>query len=145
MRPLQSAFSFPLRCTVFLQNADPSLLTWLCTSLSASFASVELSCSLTTLVLQAVCSKSASLHPADELRSARGRASVCCGPCCESSSGPSVLTVALVESLQFSAQPFSPPETLRHHIDKKFPGCPHFTWDTSLAELEMQISQLFSL
>ena len=35
MRPLQSAFTFPLRCTVFLLNADPSLLTWLCTLLSA--------------------------------------------------------------------------------------------------------------
>ena len=111
-------------------------------------ASVELSCSLTTLVLQArlapiprlpipavwsfsrsfslslklvccrleicnilpgdcaaVCSRSGTLHPATELRSGRGRASVCSGPCCESSSGPSVLTCALVESLQFSVRP----------------------------------------
>ena len=111
-------------------------------------ASVELSCSLTTLVLQArlapiprlpilavwsfhalflfhssssvVGSRSAtsylattllfargwaSLHPATELRSARGRALTCSGPCCESSSGPSVITFALVESLKFSAQP----------------------------------------
>ena len=35
MRPLQSASSFSLRCTVFLLNADPSLLAWHCTSLSA--------------------------------------------------------------------------------------------------------------
>ena len=77
----------------------------------------------------AVCSKSASLHPATELRCVQGRASVCSGPYCESSSGPSVLTLALVESLQFSARPWCLPETLRHLFDKKFPGCPHVTWD----------------
>ena len=54
------------------------------------------------------------------------------GPCCESSSGSSVLILALVESRQFSAQPCSSPETLRHHIDEKFPWCPHSTWDISL-------------
>ena len=52
----------------------------------------------------AVCSRSASLHLVTELRCARGRASVCSGHCCESSSGPSVLTFALVESLHISAQ-----------------------------------------
>ena len=88
----------------------------------------------------AVCSRSASLHPATELLSARGRASVCSGLCCESSSGSSVLISALVGSLQFSAQPWSLPETLRHNTDKKYPGCPHFIWDISLVELEMQIS-----
>ena len=119
----------------------PSLLAWLCTSLSAGLPLWSFSCSLTTLVLQArlaaylccvelfnlslsssflgsrwcnflpgdcaaVCSRSASLHPATELRSARGRASVCSGPCCESSSGSSALLMARVESRQFSAQPF---------------------------------------
>ena len=42
MRPLQSAFSSPLRCTVFLLNADPSLLTWLCTSLSPRWSFLAL-------------------------------------------------------------------------------------------------------
>ena len=139
---------FSLRCIVFLLNADPSLLTWLCTSLSPGLPRWSFLALLSTLVLQArlapiprlpilavwscsrslslflklvccrleicnilpgdcaaVCSKSASLHPATELRSARGRASVCSGPCCESSSGPSVRTFALVESLQFSVRP----------------------------------------
>ena len=72
----------------------------------------------------------------DDLRSARGRASICSRPCCESSSGPSVLTFALLESLQFAARPWSLPESLRHHIDKKFSGRPHFTWTFSLEELE---------
>ena len=120
-----------LLCTVFLLNAAvfADLASYLAV---AGLASVELSCSVTTLVHQArlapiprlklvccrleicnivpgdcaaVCSRSTSLHPATALRSARGRVSVCYGPCCESSSGPPVLTFALVESLQFSAQP----------------------------------------
>ena len=37
------------------------------------------------------------------------------------------------------------PETPRQHTDKKFPGCPPFIWDISLVELEMQILLLFSL
>ena len=40
----------------------------------------------------AVCSRSASLHLATEVVSARGRASACSGPCCESSSGSSALS-----------------------------------------------------
>ena len=36
-------------------------------------------------------------------------------------------------------------ETLRHHIDKKFPGCPRSTWDIVRAELEMQIRLIFAL
>ena len=128
MRPLQSAFSFPLRCTVFLLNADIRLLCPFCLLLCAVFllnaavfadralylavgglALVGLSCSLTTLAFllleicniapgacAAVYSRSASFHPATELRSARGRASICSGPCCESSSGPSVIPSHLV-------------------------------------------------
>ena len=61
----------------------------------------------------------------------RGRVSAGSGPCCVSSSASSVAILALVELRQFSAQPWSTPETLRHHIDKKFPGCPHSTWDVS--------------
>ena len=37
-----------------------------------------------------------------------------------------------------------PSSNFRHHIDKKFPGCPHFTSDISLVELEMQISNNLS-
>ena len=52
MRPLRSAFSFLLRCTVFLLNAAvfADLASYLAVG---GLASVELSCSLTTLVLQA--------------------------------------------------------------------------------------------
>ena len=146
MRNSVFSFLFTCSCAVFLLNAavfaDLSLYLAV-----GGLALVELSCSLTTLVLRtrlapipglpilavwsfsrplslslklvccqlevcnilpgdcaADCSKSASLHPATELRSARGRASICSGPCCEFSSGPSVLTFALVESLQFAAQ-----------------------------------------
>ena len=108
----------------------PSLLTWVCTSLSAGLPrwsflallpllcfkrvwhrflgclsllcgafsrSPSLSLKLVCCRLEifnilpgdcaAVSSRSASLHPATELRSSRGQASVCTGPCCESSSG----------------------------------------------------------
>ena len=125
-----------LLCTVFLLNADPSLLTGLCNSLSAGFASVEsfallafscfkhvwhrflgiLSLDLSTLSLKLAGSRSATYNLATELLSARGRASTKSGPCCESSSGSSVLLKAHV--LQ-----------LHNYIDKKFPGCPHFIWD----------------
>ena len=156
MRPLQSAFSFPLRCTVFLLNAGPSLLTWLCTSLSAGLprwsflALLPVSCfkhvwhrflgcrSLLCGAVHAlffffssssvVCSRSASLHLATALRSARGWASVCSGPCCESSSGPSVLTFALVVTPQLFLCHLDLFLKLRHV--EEFPGCPHFTWDT---------------
>ena len=74
-------------------------------SLSSSFVGSRW-CNFLPGDCAAVCSRSASLHPATELRSARGRASVCSGPCCESSSGSSALLMARVESRQFSAQPF---------------------------------------
>ena len=38
----------------------------------------------------------------------------------------------------------SPPETLRHHIDKKFPECPRFIGDVSHV-LEMQLRLLSAL
>ena len=101
----------------------PSLLTWLCTSLSAGLprwsflALLPLSCfrhvwhrflgclslELFTLSfsLKLAGSRSATYNLATALLSARGRASVCSGPCCESSSGSSVLLLARVESLQF--------------------------------------------
>ena len=117
----------------------PSLLTWLCTSLSAGLprwnflALLSLSCFMhiwhrflgcQSLLCEAfhalflfhssssvVGSRSATTYLATELRSARGRASVCSGPCCESSSGPSVVTFALLEPRQFSPQPRSLHET----------------------------------
>ena len=85
----------------------PVFAVWSCSrslSLSLKLVCCRLEiCNIVPGDCAAVCSRSTSLHPATELRSARGRASVCSGPCCESSSGPSVLTFALVE--QFSAQP----------------------------------------
>ena len=116
---------FSFRCIAVLLDADPSLLTWLRTSLSAGLprwsflALLPLSCfkhvwhrflgclSLLCGAFHALFlsgSRSATCNLATALLSARGRASVCSGPCCESSSGPSVLSFALVESLQFSAQ-----------------------------------------
>ena len=94
-----------LLCTVFLLKVDPSLLTWLCSSLLAGFASVWWS--FPALVLSLSLSEarlllardSATSYLATELRSARGRASACSGPCYESSSWPSVLTFAFVELL----------------------------------------------
>ena len=126
----------------------PSLLTWLCTSLSAGLPRWSFSRSLSLFVklvsgdFAAVCSRSASLLPATELRSARSRASVCSGPCCESSSGPSVLTFALVESRQFSAQPRSLPETSSR---RRVSFMSAFHLGHFLIELEMQILLLFSL
>ena len=49
------SFLFLLLCTVFLLNADPSLLTWLCTSRSAGFASVWWSFPALVLSLKLVC------------------------------------------------------------------------------------------
>ena len=134
-------FSF-LLCTVFLLDEAstrcgyPSLLTWLCTSLSAglprwSFLALFHSHASSTsgtdssapvcgafhalflflLSTSVVGSRSATSYLATKLRlstallSARGRVSACSGPCCESSSGSSAPTLALVESRQFSAQP----------------------------------------
>ena len=160
-----------LLCTVFLLKA--AIFVDLALYLAVyGLASVELSCSLTTLVLQArlapiprlpilvvwscsrslslslklvfcrleicnflpgdcaaVCSRSASLHPATELRPARGRASVCSGPCCGSSSGPSV-NLDLFLKLP--------------HVEE-FPGCPRSIWVISCVELERQILWLFTL
>ena len=149
----------------------PSSLTWLCTSLLAGLPQWSFFCSLTTLVLQErlapiprlpilsvwSCSRSLSLKlvccrleicnigPGDCAAVCSRRASACSGPSCESPSGSSVLLMARVESRQFSAQPGSLPETLRHHLDKKFPGCPHFIWDNSRVELERSNSACFSL
>ena len=134
-----------LLCTVFLLNAAvfADLALYLAVG---GLASVELPCSLTTLVLRTrlapiprlpilvvwsfsrslslslklVCSRSATLNLEIARLFARSLhycirrlscgllevgASVCSGPCCESSSGPSVLPFALVESLHFSARP----------------------------------------
>ena len=55
--------------------------------------------------LQLAGSRSATYNLATALLPARGRASTKSGPCCESSSGSSVLLMSRVESLQFAAQP----------------------------------------
>ena len=93
------------------ENADPFFLTWLCTSLSAGVPRLRhvwwsfLALFQFLFHLKLVCSRSATSYLATAVLSARGRASTCSGPCCESSSGSSVSIFALVESRQFSAQP----------------------------------------
>ena len=145
--------------------ADSSLLTKLCTSLSAGLPRSGGTFMLSfTLVLQArlTCSSAAQLftlsfsfsqtrllsardlqHLAQRQRFVyRCHASACAGPCNVSSSGSSVPILALVESRHSSAQFWSTPETLRHRFDKEFPGCLHFIWDISLAEPKIQIRLL---
>ena len=121
-----SSHALKLCRSVFLLNVavfvDLALYLAVC-----GLASVELSCSLTTLVLHArmapfprlpvlgavhalflSCSLARDLQFLTwRLRfclSARIRASENSGPCCESSSGSSVLLMARVKSLQFVAQ-----------------------------------------
>ena len=139
---------------------NPSFLVWLCTSLSAGVPRLRhVWWSLLALFHSRAWSTSGTDSSAAHLccgelftlsfsfsharllsfwdlqhrtwRLRRGRVSAGSGPCCVSSSASSVPILALVELRQFSAQPWSTPETLRHHIDKKFPGCPHSTWDVS--------------
>ena len=76
-------------------------------------------------LLNAVGSLPYSFVSQAHLLSARDRAS-CSGPCCESSSGSSALSV---------------------HFDYllRTPGCPHSTCDVSLVELDVQILHLFAL
>ena len=105
-----------LLCTVFLLNADVPRCRWALPQSGEAFLLSFLSLSLKLVCCRleicnilpgdcaSVCSRSASLHLATELLSARGRASVCSGPCCASSSGSCVLLMARVESLQCSAQ-----------------------------------------
>ena len=107
-----SAFTLPSCCAVFLLGEAstrcgyPSLLTWLCTSMSAGLPRWNFLVLFHFLFhLKLVCSRSATSCLATALLSARGRASACSGPCCEYSSGSSVPSLALVESRLFSAQP----------------------------------------
>ena len=156
MRTL-GVFSFPLRCTVLLLNADPSLLTPGIISLSADLprwsflalfhsrasstsgtdSSAAYPCCVELLTLSfsfsharpLSVSRFATSYLATALLSARGLHH------CIRRLSCSLLEVGLryvldlaashplVESLQSSARPWPPPETLRHHIDQKFPGC----------------------
>ena len=158
-----------LLCTVFQLNA--AVLVDLALYLAVGglcLGLVELSCSLSLscfqhvwprffgclslepfhvlfLLLKLAGSRSTSLHLAIALLSTRGRASACSGPCCESLSGSSALSVHFDHLLK----------TFWHHIDRKFPGCPHSTlrrlagrsrcacphsiWDISLVEFERQV------
>ena len=172
---------FPLHlllCTIFLLSADPFLLTWLCTSLSAGLprwsflALLPHSCSkhvwhrfLGCLSLlcgavhalflflsgsSVVGSRSATSYLATALLSARGLHHCIRRPSC------GVLEVGHRHLLDLAASHrlghlclllhlwSHCSETLRHLIDKKFPGCLYITWDISLV-LEMQILRLFSL
>ena len=98
MRPQENAFTFPFFAVHSLStgcrpqlSADPSLLTWLCTSLSVGVWWSFLALFHFLFHLKLVCSRSATSYLATAVLSARGRASTCSGPCCESSSGSSVL------------------------------------------------------
>ena len=114
----------------------PILAVWSC-SRSLSLLLKLVCCRLE------ICNISASLHPATELRSARGWASVRSGPCCESSSGPSVLIFAPVLTPQRFLCYLELFLELRHVEES--PGCLHSTWDTFFFEHEMQISRRFSM
>ena len=146
-------------CTVLLLNAAvfADLALYLAVG---GLASVELSCSLTTLVLQerlapfprlpilgAFHALFLSSSPARDLQHKTWRLSCC------------LLEVGRQQNLDFAASHrlghlclVSRCSLLRnfdlllklHHIEE-FPRCPHFTWDIFLIELEMQILLLFSL
>ena len=119
------SFLFTCCCAQSFCWMRPSWLTWLCTSLSAGFASVWWSflalfhsrASSTKGAVSSAASpwslfhalflhpklagsRSASLHLATEPLSARGRASECSGPCCESESGSPALSVHVDHLLQ---------------------------------------------
>ena len=95
--------SLSLSCFQHVWHRFLGCLSLLCGAFHALF--------LLLLSSSVVGSRSATSYLATTLRlstalqSARGRVSACSGPCCESSSGSSVPTLALVESRQFSAQP----------------------------------------
>ena len=148
-----------LLCTVFLLSAAvfADLAMYLAVG---GLASVDLSCSLTTLFLSnssVVGSRSATSYLATGLVSARSLhhciRRMSCG----------LLEVGLRYVLDLAASHHLGHPCLPLHLwshcsflgdldlflklrhGEEFPGCPHFIWDISLAELEMQISRLFSL
>ena len=153
----------PFSCFKHVWHRFLGCLSLLCgEALHALFLSLSLSLSLSLLSSSvvgsrwcnivpgdcaAVCSTSAPLHPATELRSARGWASACSAPRCESSSGPSVLTHctcgvtdSFLHNLDLFLKLFDMTST------RSFHGCPHFIWVIFLCvELETQILRLFSL
>ena len=155
----------------------PSLLTWLCTSLSAGLprwsflALLPLSCFehvwhrfLGCLSLlcgashalffflsssSAVGSRSATSYLATALLSARSLhhciRRLSCGLlevglrcvldlAASHHLGHLCLFLHLWSHCSFLRNLDQLPETLRHHVDKKFPVCPHFIWDISLVE-----------
>ena len=127
----------------------PSLLTWLCTSLSAglprwslllsyhsrasgtsgtdSSASYPWSFSR-SLSLKLAGSRSATYNLATELLSARGRAPTKSRLCCESSSGSYVLVMARVLQLHNGVL-CNLDLFLKLRYVEEFPGCRHFIGD----------------
>ena len=143
----------------------PSLLTWLCASLSAGLPrwSLLLSChsrasgtsgtdSSTAYPwsisrshsLKLAGSRSATYNLAAARLSARGRAPTKTGLCCESSSGSSVLLMARVLQLHNGVLCNLDLFLKLRHVEE-FPGCRHVIWDVSRVELETQIRLVFSL
>ena len=154
---------FELCWPVFQLNADPSLPTWLCISLSAGLllwsilvlqARLAPVHRLPTLALKLAGSRSAtynlatallsarSLHLAIELLSARGRAPRKYGLCCESSSRSSVLLMARVLQLHNGVL-CNLDLFLKLGYVEEFPGWRHFIGNISRAELKMQLRLVF--
>ena len=96
-------------------------------------------------LLKLAVSRSATLNLAIALLSARGRASACSGPCCESSSGSSALSVhfdhLLKNSLTSHRQEVLRVSALhlRRLAGRTRCACPHSIWDISLVEFERQV------
>ena len=126
----------------------PSLLTWLCASLLAGFASVWWSFLSLSLSLSQARLLSARDSATSYLATARLSARslhhcirrLSCGLLEVGLRyvGPLLRVIVwaicaylctLWSHCSFLRDPASLPETLRHHIDEKFPGCPHFIWD----------------
>ena len=136
--PLQSAFSFSFRCIVFLLNA--AVFADLALYLAVSFSR-----SLTTFSLKLAGSRSATLNLATALLSARSRASVCSGPCCESSSGHPCLPLHLCRHCSFlrDLDLFLKLFVITSTRSFQCVLIVTWTWDISLVELERRISMAF--
>ena len=163
-----SVFSFLclLLRSVFLLNAavfvDLALYLAVC-----GLASVELSCSRASgtsgTVSSAACpwskprslslslklagSRSATYNLAAALLSARGQHSLTWRrSCCLLEVGHRyVVDLAASHRLGHLCFILFSSFSLRHHLDKKFPGCLHIIWDNSRVELERQIRFFFAL
>ena len=143
-KALLLSFTLVLQARVAPFLRLPLLGAFSCSLSPSQARSLEI-CNIEPGDCAAVCSRSASLHLATELLSARGRASACSGPCCESSSGSSALSVhfdhLLKNSLTSHRQEVSRVSALhlRRLAGRSRCACPHSIWDISLVEFERQV------